>query len=96
MKHGKPSYQAGFGAVEVILIVIVIGLAGTLGWVAYTKLTKNNAINVQESSGIADLKKPVEINSSKDIDDASKDIDDVDINDEDALSDAENAVNSLD
>lgn len=97
MSRLKSSMQAGIGGVEVLLIVIVLGLAGTLGWVAYTKFVAkdSNTANVQESSGVADLEKKVEINSSGDIDKASQDIDDLDINDDGTLSEAEKAVDSL-
>lgn len=97
MSRFKSSLEAGIGGIEVLLIVIVIGLAGTLGWVAYTKFaTKDsNTGTVQTASGVADLEKKVEINTSEDIDKASQDIDSLDINDDGTLSEAESAVDSL-
>lgn len=98
MKTSHSSRQAGFGAVEALLIIIVIGLAGTLGWVAYSRLVSkpgDDTANVQTKSGVADLQKPVEIQTSDDLNKASVDIDQVDINDDSTLSDAENAINEL-
>ena len=98
-RMNKSSLQHGFGAVEGLLIIIVIGLAGTLGWVAYNKLVTKSSTgtaNVQEAKGVADLKKPVEINSADDVENASKDIDAVDLDDDSTLLDAEDSIESLD
>ena len=100
MKTPISTHQHGFSIVEALLIVIVIALAGTLGWVAYSKFvakTNNNATIVQiEKNGVADLAKPVEITTNDDIEKVSQDIDAVSIDDDSTLSEAEDAINDLD
>lgn len=98
MKLINSSRQAGFGAVEALLIVIIVALAGALGWVAYTKFVikpTTDTANVQKADGVADLEKPVQIETNEDINNASQDIDAVDIDDSDILSDAEKSIDDI-
>lgn len=50
----KKLNQKGFGIVEVLLLIVIVGLLGVVGWLTYSRMNKNdsNSATVSESSDV--------------------------------------------
>lgn len=61
--------QKGFGAVEVLLVIVLLAIIGFLGWRFYTNQDKDS--NTQEpTSQTTETDQVPEVNSSSDLDEA--------------------------
>ncbi len=86
--------QAGFSAVELLIVVVIVGLLGFVGYMVYGKQQdKNNAVDTSQNSSrqesANDVPEAPEIKSTSDLDKASATLDNVDTNNDSSELDKE-------
>jgi Tfp pilus assembly protein PilV len=68
--------QSGFSAVELLIIIVVVGLLGFAGYTAYNRMQDDKAAS--QSPTATDVKSAPAINSTSDLDAASAILDETD------------------
>ncbi|MFZ2836601.1 MAG: hypothetical protein WAZ21_04760 [Candidatus Saccharimonadales bacterium] len=72
--------QAGFSAVELVIIVVVVAVIGLLGYVAYNSFqNKSTGQSASESSTVSDVAAAPVINSDSDLESAEQLLDQTDV-----------------
>lgn len=73
--------QAGFSAVELVIVLVVVGVLATVGYMVYSRQQDNKTANsgTSQSASAEDVPSAPEIKSSSDLDKASATLDDVNL-----------------
>lgn len=81
--------RKGFAIVEFVLVVAVLAVLGTVGYLAY-----NNFVAPKPTEEAALSTQPVKINNAKDLDAVNSELDKLPVDDSD-LDQLDNAINSF-
>lgn len=82
----------GFGAIEVILIVIIVGLLGVVGWYVYNQRTDQNAEQVQTTAQDSS-ESDSEITDANDLEQVESDLNKTDVDSDLDTSEIDSALN---
>ena len=88
------SYKQGFSAVEVLIVLVVLGLVGGLGYVYVSNMNKPKS---SDSSQATTTEKPAvtAIKSTADIDKATAELDSLDVSDTSSASSLNKSTSGL-
>lgn len=82
----------GFSAVEITILVVVLAIAGGVGYVAWNKFMAKDSKTESSQTASSDTQKPTEISNKDDLDKALETVDSTSVDDDD-VSTAESQAN---